>query len=101
MLPRKRFSKNIEDFTCAHCGATVKGNGYTDHCPTCLWSRHVDGNPGDRRSSCHGMMKPVRAEYSHSGFAMVHRCEKCGIEKRCRAAPADNTELLVSLSNRS
>ncbi|MBR6751902.1 MAG: RNHCP domain-containing protein, partial [Alphaproteobacteria bacterium] len=46
----KQFVKRVENFTCAHCGAEVFGNGYTNHCPKCLWSRHVDNNPGDRMS---------------------------------------------------
>ena len=54
-----KFIKNIEDFTCEHCGAPVKGTGYTNHCPKCLWSKHEDVNPGDRASDCHGLMKPI------------------------------------------
>ena len=33
------FTKKIEDFTCDHCGYNVKGKGYTNHCPKCLWSK--------------------------------------------------------------
>lgn len=44
----KHFTKTVEDFICAHCGTHVRGNGYTNHCPECLWSKHVDNNPGDR-----------------------------------------------------
>ncbi|MFA6992594.1 MAG: RNHCP domain-containing protein, partial [Candidatus Gracilibacteria bacterium] len=40
----KRFSRTIEDFVCEKCGAKVKGDGYTNHCPKCLWSKHVDIN---------------------------------------------------------
>ena len=42
------FTRKVEDFTCEHCGREVHGNGYTNHCPHCLHSKHVDVNPGDR-----------------------------------------------------
>lgn len=38
----KNFTRVIEDFICENCGTEVKGNGYTNHCPKCLWSKHVD-----------------------------------------------------------
>ena len=58
----KGFTKTVEDFNCAHCGAVVHGNGYTNHCPHCLYSRHVDNNPGDRLATCGGMMRPISDE---------------------------------------
>jgi hypothetical protein len=42
----KRFQKTVEDFVCEHCGHPVAGNGYTNHCSQCLWSKHVDDNSG-------------------------------------------------------
>ncbi|MEK7061411.1 MAG: RNHCP domain-containing protein, partial [Patescibacteria group bacterium] len=43
------FVKKIEDFVCKVCGTKVKGTGYTNHCPNCLYSLHVDEEvPGDR-----------------------------------------------------
>ena len=51
-----RFTRVVEDFTCGQCGAAVTGDGYTNHCPLCLWSRHVDINPGDRAAECGGLM---------------------------------------------
>jgi len=38
----RKFSKKVENFTCEACGNKVKGSGYTDHCPNCLYSKHVD-----------------------------------------------------------
>ena len=62
-METKRFSKNDDSFICAHCGAEVKPLGYTsrNHCPVCLWSLHVDENPGDRANPCRGQMEPVSA----------------------------------------
>ncbi|MFH0856298.1 MAG: RNHCP domain-containing protein [bacterium] len=86
----KKFQKCKEDFICEHCGASVKGNGYTNHCPHCLWSKHVDINPGDRAASCGGMMRPVRIESQGKEMVIVHVCEKCGYEKRNKAKRGDD-----------
>ena len=53
------FTRNIEDFTCEHCGATVKGNGYTNHCPMCLWSKHVDVDQGELTDPDLKLAEPV------------------------------------------
>ncbi len=94
----RRFQRTKEDFVCGNCGAPVKGNGYTNHCPECLWSRHVDINPGDRSASCNGMMRPVAAEYKSGEFILLHLCEGCGAEKRNRAAENDSLELRIELT---
>ena len=89
-LPSKRFERRVEDFTCRHCGAAVKGDGYTNHCPHCLWSRHVDVNPGDRAADCGGMMRPVALEQKAGRFTILHRCEACGHERKNKAREEDN-----------
>ncbi len=97
-----RFTRKIEDFTCENCELEIKGTGYTNHCPRCLWSKHVDINPGDRLAECGGMMKPVATEYKSGMFTIRHRCVECGIEKNNKAAEADDRELLiVFMSGRS
>ena len=53
------FIRKTEDFICENCGAVVVGNGYTNHCPACLYSKHVDRSPGDRAADCGGLMEPV------------------------------------------
>ncbi len=94
----KLFSRTIEDFTCEHCGMFVRGNGYTNHCPGCLWSRCVDKNPGDRASDCGGMMRPIDAGVEKGEFVIVHKCEKCGKVARCRATEQDDTDVIIKLS---
>jgi len=94
----KRFTKTVEDFTCAHCGAHVSGNGYTNHCPKCLYSCHVDNTPGDRAANCGGMMAPIAAEKSGEGFIITHKCEKCGKVIRQHAAPEDDIDTIISIS---
>ena len=94
----KAFIKKIEDFNCAHCGAVVHGNGYTNHCPHCLWSRHVDNNPGDRAATCGGMMRPISAAPSGDGFIITHKCEICGKVKRQRTTDNDNVEEIIKIT---
>ena len=80
------FKRKIEDFVCGNCGQNVKGDGYTNHCPKCLWSKHVDINPGDRDSGCGGMMEPAKIETKGGDYDLTHKCVKCGYEKetKCR-----------------
>ncbi|MEA1909889.1 MAG: RNHCP domain-containing protein, partial [Patescibacteria group bacterium] len=61
-MEKKNFIKTTEDFTCEHCGYNVKGTGYTNHCPKCLYSKHVDDVPGDRKNKCNGLMAPIGVE---------------------------------------
>lgn len=84
------FKRKIEDFVCGHCGETVKGNGYTNHCPFCLWSRHVDIHPGDREALCRGLMAPVSLEMVSGEYVITHQCMECGYEKRNRIAKEDD-----------
>ncbi|HVC57857.1 MAG TPA: RNHCP domain-containing protein [Candidatus Acidoferrales bacterium] len=96
-MESKRFAKNVEDFTCAHCGAKVSGSGYTDHCPSCLYSMHVDVNPGDRKAKCGGLMKPVSASSDRKWFTIYYVCTKCWAKWSVRAAEEDNQEMLYGL----
>lgn len=94
----KRFQRKREDFVCEWCSAKVSGTGYTDHCPDCLSSKHVDNNPGDRASKCGGRMVPIGAEYKSGEFIISYRCISCGKRKRVRAAELDDREMLVRLA---
>ncbi len=93
----KRFQRYIEDFICTYCGTSVTGNGYTNHCPKCLWSRHVDVNPGDRAASCHGMMEPVGLIIKQDNYMVIHCCTTCGIEKKNKTSKNDSFEALLRL----
>jgi hypothetical protein len=93
----RKFQRRTEDFTCENCGESVVGNGYTNHCPACLWSKHVDVNPGDRAANCGELMEPVGAEQKSGETIIVHRCTNCHHIKRNRAAPEDDFDLLVEL----
>jgi len=93
----KKFSRNIEDFICEHCNKFVKGNGYTNHCPHCLYSKHVDQNPGDRMATCHGLMEPIQVEVKGDQFILTHRCLKCKTTKRNKTAKEDNFSAILAL----
>lgn len=93
----KKFSRRKEDFKCRHCHKKVIGNGYTNHCPSCLYSVHVDQNPGDRMAECGGLMKPVKIVQKHREIKIIHRCEKCKTEKINRLSPGDNQEMLLKI----
>ena len=93
----KKFIKTKEDFVCENCGKNVKGDGYTNHCPNCLWSKHVDINPGDRMSDCDGMMKPIGLDKKGEVFSVVQKCEKCGHERKNKLVKGDNFNEAVKL----
>lgn len=107
-MEQKRFTKNDGGFICAHCGRQVEALGYTsrNHCPFCLWSVHLDVNPGDRASECGGLLEPVGAEISaKKGFVIIHKCRKCGEIRKNKAAneaknQPDDMSLIIELTSR-
>lgn len=81
-----------EAFTCAHCAAAVPKGGapVRDHCPRCLRSLHVDVVPGDRAADCGGVLDPAALLLESGGQRVIlHRCRRCGAERRVRAHPDD------------
>ncbi|MFB3882867.1 MAG: RNHCP domain-containing protein [Armatimonadota bacterium] len=80
-------------FTCEHCGAQVLPllrGGFRNHCPKCLWSKHVDCIPGDREDACAGLMEPVGVDAdAKRTWMVVHRCVRCRAIRRNRAALTD------------
>lgn len=92
------FKRTIENFACEHCGEAVVGDGYTNHCPSCLWSKHVDIDPGDRAEECLGMMEPIDTRIKNKELGIRHRCTKCGFERWNRVEVNDNSVVITSLS---
>lgn len=97
-MQEKRFQRTREDFECERCHSFVAGNGYTNHCPKCLWSKHVDINPGDRANPCRGLMRPSFLDQSKGRFVIVHKCERCGVNTRVTAADADDFEAILGVA---
>lgn len=75
--------------------------GYScrNHCPNCLYSKHVDKNPGDRKEDCHGMLEPTGIEIDgKKGYVIIFKCQKCGAIRKNKAAKDDNMDLIIKLS---
>jgi hypothetical protein len=85
-----------EDFECENCGLHVSGNGFTNHCPECLCSKHVDDVPGDRAmlDECGCLMEPVGVRNTRGGVALVHKCINCNVESINRTSPDDDQDEL-------
>ena len=96
-MERKNFIRNTEDFTCEHCGQKVKGTGYTNHCPACLWSKHVDNLPGDRANTCCGLMQPIDVVMTGDTYDLVHQCSKCGVIKNNKVSDNDDRLALANI----
>lgn len=91
------FRKNKEDFVCVNCSTQVVGNGFTDHCPKCLYSLHVDINPGDRAAleTCGGIMEPISISPSRNGFTIFYKCLTCGYEYSNKSAQDDDVTSFI------
>ena len=97
----RKFTEIDEEFICEHCGAKVSKLGYScrNHCPHCLYSKHVDVNPGDREEQCHGMLEPISVELDNKkGYVIIFKCKKCGKIRRNKAAKDDNIDLIIKLT---
>ncbi len=95
------FTEIDEEFVCENCGKKVSKLEYScrDHCPYCLYAKHVDIFPGDRQEKCHGMLEPLGIENnSKKGFVIIYRCKKCGKIRKNVAAKDDNMKKIIQLS---
>ena len=97
-MQTKKFQRRIEVFVCDHSGTEVLGDGYTDHCPACLWSKHVDINPGDRACACLGMMKPIATEGTGPLYTILYQCTQCKGSHRVKMHKNDSTDAIVALA---
>lgn len=100
MTESKRFTHRNEGFVCEHCQATVPAATGTcrNHCTQCLYSKHVDVNPGDRAAVCGGKMSPARLELK-SGLPhrIIHVCLKCNFARPNKVAEDDDKKALLNL----
>ena len=97
----RNFTVIDEEFECENCGNHVKKLGYScrNHCPYCLYSKHVDVNPGDRSENCHGLLEPIGLENSSKkGYVIVFKCKKCGKVTKNKAAEDDDMQKIIELS---
>lgn len=100
---RPPFAHLGDTFRCRHCktlvGPTHSGGRHRNHCPACLFSRHVDrSRPGDRASDCGASMIPVRLAARRDGERLiVHQCQGCGAIRQCRVAADDDWTRVMGL----
>jgi hypothetical protein len=96
------------DFKCLHCRQHISTNSALsgvvnrNHCPYCLYSRHMDlYRAGDRLAACKGAMKPVglaikitNKKYGRDQgeLMLIHYCEECGRISINRIAADDIAE---------
>ncbi len=110
-----RHSRQAESsFRCGHCNAHVftlpaySGVQNRNHCPFCLWSRHLDWQEaGDRLSACKAVMqpigltiKPTRNKYATScqgELMVIHQCRDCGKLSINRIAADDQADALMGV----
>jgi hypothetical protein len=88
-------------YVCGHCGFKTMGGRYSDHCPRCLWSQHVDDQiPGDRASACHGLMEPIGVIHKHGRWRLIERCVNRDKTFIVDCLPEDHQDLIISLSQK-
>jgi len=109
MKEKKKFG-----FQCEHCDCWVSkdqfiGTHHRNHCPFCLWSKHVDWqSSGDRRANCRGAMEPLGLTFKKEGvdkygrpkqgeLMLIHRCQKCEDFSINRLAADDQTQKVLAL----
>ena len=98
-------SRDPGSFRCRNCGLDIAdsapGTAYRNHCPNCLWSRHVDDRPGDRAAECGSSMEPIAISVRGDGeWVLIHRCTGCDALHANRSAGDDNPLLLVRVAVR-
>lgn len=106
--PARRRPRGVPtSFRCTHCRADVPtdapGTLHRNHCPVCLWSRHVDDAPGDRaaQEDCGSAMEPIAITVRGKGeWVIIHRCTGCGVLHANRSAGDDSPLLLLRIAVR-
>lgn len=97
----KKFNMIDEEFICEKCLKNVSKLNYTarDHCPYCLYSKHLDIMPGDRQNNCHGFLKPIGIEKHKNTYKIIYKCEKCHQIHKNIMAKDDNFNKIIELSH--
>jgi hypothetical protein len=96
----KKFNELDEGFICEHCNKKVEPLIYSsrDHCPYCLYSKHVDINPGDRENTCRGLLKPIEIEKFKDTYKIIYKCDKCKQLHKNIIAKDDDMNKIIEIS---
>ncbi len=106
-----------KEFYCINCGREVfspklVGTAHRNHCPYCLFSVDVDIDPGDRKSKCRGLMKPIGLTFKHEGkdkygsyrqgeLMLIHECLDCDKISINRIAGDDDSDAIMDIFEKS
>ena len=98
----KRFTMKDEEFICENCHKKVEKLNYTarDHCPYCLYSKHVDIYPGDRNNKCQGLLTPIDIEKYKNTYKIIYKCQKCQELHKNIIARDDDFDKIINLSSK-
>ena len=98
----KSFNMIDETFICDNCGKKIEKLNYSarDHCNYCLYSKHVDINPGDRLNECQGLMIPIDIEKFKNTYKIIYKCQKCGQIHKNIMANDDNYDAIIEISRK-
>jgi len=62
----------------------------------------VDEDIGDRLSNCRGFMAPRAIEpHSKKGQQILHKCVKCGFERKNMTADDDDLDTILDIMRKS
>lgn len=115
---RARGQSDEQGFICRHCNLYVPcapiiaGVQNRNHCPICLWSRHLDGlRAGDRLAGCRASMRPIglttkRGRNKYAGerdgeLMIIHQCTVCPKVVINRIAADDSAAAIFELFEES
>ncbi len=101
VIKLKKFHELDEGFICEHCNKEVLPLNYSsrDHCPYCLYSKHVDINPGDRLNTCKGLLKPIDIEKYKDTYKIIYECESCKQQHKNIIAKDDDINEIIHISS--
>lgn len=105
-------------FVCKHCRSYVSahmlfsGVQNRNHCPYCLWSRHMDlFKAGDRLAACKAEMQPIGLALKQSAkkygpigsgeLMLIHLCTECGKASLNRIAADDDAATVLEVYEES
>lgn len=103
-------------FECQNCHKFVPinkkmGVANRNHCPFCLFSKHVDKIAGDRAENCYGSMKAIGLTLkktktnkygpSTGELMIIHQCLTCSQFAINRIAADDSTKMIEKVFEES
>ncbi|MCD5396830.1 MAG: RNHCP domain-containing protein [Candidatus Pacebacteria bacterium] len=98
MIFSKKFQKKTENFYCENCKFKNIGDGFTNHCSQCFYSKHVDIFPGDRLEQCGSLMEPIEVNIKKGKYIISNQCLKCNkISKNKFNSKKDNFDNLIKI----